>query len=187
MAERVREDKQFKVLQQGHGKPNNTDKPSANAADGASNKSSKSDKPKPAANAADGTPKPPKGKGKGDDKKSQEPSKPPKGEGKGAKDAGNGSKDNKTPSKSTPCRFFTSDEGCKHGGKCTYFHPRVTQMKESASTAAASRTLCKNATDLSLLNAKLARMQNLKEQHRMAKAVTIQLNTRLLTNGSYSV
>eukprot|EP00971_Amphidinium_carterae_P005199 103771-Amphidinium_carterae.1 len=30
-------------------------------------------------------------------------------------------------SKSTPCKFFTSDDGCKHGGKCTYFHPRVTR------------------------------------------------------------
>eukprot|EP00971_Amphidinium_carterae_P067866 1343557-Amphidinium_carterae.1 len=52
-----------------------------------------------------------------------------KGDGKSAKDkeAGKGSKDNKTNPKSTPCKFFTSDEGCKHGGKCSYFHPRVTR------------------------------------------------------------
>eukprot|EP00971_Amphidinium_carterae_P223139 4427899-Amphidinium_carterae.1 len=83
-AERVREDKQFKLQHQGS-KP--TNKPSASAADGTSNKTPKEGKPKPAANAADGTPKPPKGKGKGDAKKGRDPSKPPKGEGKGAKEA----------------------------------------------------------------------------------------------------
>eukprot|EP00971_Amphidinium_carterae_P007854 155550-Amphidinium_carterae.1 len=96
VAERVREDKQFKALQQGNSKPTNPNKPSANSAERASNKNPKGDKPKPAANAADGTPKPPKGKGKGEGKKGREPSNPPKGEGRGAKDAGKGSKDNKT-------------------------------------------------------------------------------------------
>eukprot|EP00971_Amphidinium_carterae_P017480 344665-Amphidinium_carterae.2 len=87
VAERVREDKQFKALQQGN-KP--TNKPSVNAADVTSNKTPKEGKPNPAANAADGTPKPPKGKGKGEGKKSRDPSKPPEGDDKGAKDAGKG-------------------------------------------------------------------------------------------------
>eukprot|EP00971_Amphidinium_carterae_P219662 4361083-Amphidinium_carterae.1 len=73
IAERVREDKQFRT-QQGN-KPAN--KPSATAPDGTSNKTPKEGKPNPAASTADGTPKPPKGKGKGDGKKGRDPSKPP--------------------------------------------------------------------------------------------------------------
>eukprot|EP00971_Amphidinium_carterae_P175098 3471170-Amphidinium_carterae.1 len=72
-------------------------KPAANAAESAPNKPSKGSNLQPAANAAEGDPQPSKAKGKGDDKKGREPSKPPKG------------------------------AGCKHGGKCTFFHPRVTR------------------------------------------------------------